>query len=83
MNKIRIIFLLLVTTTFTYAQLPSQSQIQGRLPKGTIIYGNIPYNNDTLKKHLLDIYLPADAKVNYFFAPNEHSLGQRKPLSVI
>jgi acetyl esterase/lipase len=31
-------------------------------PKGTIIHGNIPYNNDTLKKHLLDIYLPANAK---------------------
>jgi acetyl esterase/lipase len=31
-------------------------------PQGTIIHGNIPYNNDTLKKHLLDIYLPADAK---------------------
>jgi acetyl esterase/lipase len=31
-------------------------------PKGTVIHGNIPYNNDTLKKHLLDIYLPANAK---------------------
>ena len=57
MNKIRIILLLLLTTAFTYAQPPTPSQIQGRMPKGTIIYGNIPYNNDTLKKHLLDIYL--------------------------
>ena len=32
------------------------------MPKGTIIRGNIPYNNDTLKKHLLDLYLPADTK---------------------
>jgi acetyl esterase/lipase len=31
-------------------------------PKGTIIYDNISYNNDTLKKHLLDIYLPANSK---------------------
>jgi acetyl esterase/lipase len=31
-------------------------------PRGTIIHGNIPYNNDTLKKHLLDIYLPAKIK---------------------
>ena len=31
-------------------------------PKGTILHGNIPYNKDTLKKHLLDIYLPPDAK---------------------
>ncbi len=28
-------------------------------PEGTVLHGNIPYNNDTLKKHLLDIYLPA------------------------
>jgi acetyl esterase/lipase len=32
------------------------------LPKGTVLYGNISYNNDTLHKHLLDIYLPANAK---------------------
>jgi acetyl esterase/lipase len=31
-------------------------------PKGTVIHHNIPYNKDTLKKHLLDIYLPANAK---------------------
>ena len=62
MNKIRIILLVLFISAFSYAQPPSLSQIQGRLPKGTIIHGNIPYNNDTLKKHLLDIYLPADAK---------------------
>ena len=29
---------------------------------GTILKANIPYNNDTLQKHLLDIYLPANAK---------------------
>lgn len=45
-----------------YAQPPSPSQIHSRLPKGTIIHGNIPYNNDTLKKHLLDVYLPANTK---------------------
>lgn len=31
-------------------------------PKGTILHGNISYNNDTLPKHLLDVYLPANAK---------------------
>jgi acetyl esterase/lipase len=31
-------------------------------PKGTVLHGDIPYNSDTLKKHLLDIYLPANAK---------------------
>lgn len=41
-----ITFLCLVLCLRTYAQTP--------------IYSNIPYANDTLKKHLLDIYLPAD-----------------------
>lgn len=31
-------------------------------PNGTIFHENIAYNADTLKKHLLDIYLPANAK---------------------
>src|ERR1700744_5112326 len=34
-------------------------------PKGTVLYGNIPYANDTLKKHLLDIYLPPTGKSSY------------------
>ncbi len=33
-------------------------------PKGTILHGNINYNGDTLKNHLLDIYLPPAAKSN-------------------
>jgi acetyl esterase/lipase len=31
-------------------------------PKGTTLHGNIAYNKDTLNKHLLDIYLPPNAK---------------------
>ena len=31
-------------------------------PEGTIFHGNIAYNNDTLAKHLLDIYLPPNIK---------------------
>lgn len=31
-------------------------------PEGTILHGNIAYNNDTLPKHLLDIYLPPNVK---------------------
>jgi len=31
-------------------------------PKGTVLHGNIAYNNDDLPKHLLDIYLPANTK---------------------
>ncbi len=31
-------------------------------PEGTILHGNIAYNNDTLAKHLLDIYVPSNVK---------------------
>lgn len=44
------------------AQAPTPQKIQERLPEGTIVHANIPYQNDTLKKHLLDIYLPANAE---------------------
>lgn len=30
-------------------------------PKGTIIHDNVPYNNDAAPRHLLDLYLPANA----------------------
>ncbi len=62
MKKILTLIIAIVTYTFTIAQPPSANQVQTILPKGTTILGNIPYNNDTLKKHLLDIYLPAEAK---------------------
>lgn len=46
--------------------LPMRGQVTNPykklFPQGTIIHDNIPYNNDTLKKHLLDIYLPANTK---------------------
>jgi acetyl esterase/lipase len=45
----------------SYAQT---SRVQNIFPSGTITYSNIPYANDTLKKHLLDIYLPSDVKNN-------------------
>ena len=62
MKRFLILIIAVATYTFTFAQPPSADQVQARLPKGTIIHGNIPYSNDTLKKHLLDIYLPANAK---------------------
>lgn len=56
-----LIFILLISTS-----LPMLAQgtnpYKSLFPKGTIIYDNISYNNDTLKKHLLDIYLPANSK---------------------
>jgi acetyl esterase/lipase len=55
-------FFLLLVVIFTISAInaqPSAKNVHAQLPKGTVIYGNIPYNNDTLHKHLLDIYLPA------------------------
>ena len=34
-------------------------------PQGTALYENIPYANDTLKKHLLDVYIPPIKKLSY------------------
>jgi acetyl esterase/lipase len=33
-------------------------------PQGTQLFADIPYANDTLKKHTLDIYLPPNATIN-------------------
>lgn len=47
----------------------AKAQIADRVsdifPKGTIVEGNIPYADDTLKKHQLDIYLPPVKKLSY------------------
>lgn len=51
------IFLFIVNSIFSQT-----NPVIGIFPKGTIVNGNMPYNNDTLSKHLLDIYLPANAK---------------------
>jgi acetyl esterase/lipase len=34
-------------------------RVEHIFPTGTITYTNIPYANDTMQKHLLDIYLPS------------------------
>lgn len=42
-----------------FLQVGAQSSpVQDIFPAGTIIHSNLPYANDTHKKHLLDIYLP-------------------------
>jgi len=50
-------FLILVLHGFSQT-----NRIIDAFPKGTVLHGNVPYNNDTLKKHLLDIYMPTDMK---------------------
>lgn len=44
---------------YTHAQT---NRVFSIFPEGTVLHGNIPYANDTLQKHLLDIYLPPNAK---------------------
>ncbi|WP_421798940.1 alpha/beta hydrolase fold domain-containing protein [Haliscomenobacter sp.] len=50
---------LLLSSNLLFAQ--NQNPKAKLLPPGTKFHNNIPYQNDTLKKHLLDIYLPANA----------------------
>lgn len=57
--RIKSFFLLFMVSSFGFAQT---NPVLDAFPKGTILHGNIPYNNDNLPKHLLDIYLPENAK---------------------
>tara|TARA_Y100001935_G_scaffold238369_1_gene224711 strand:+ start:46064 stop:46966 length:903 start_codon:yes stop_codon:yes gene_type:complete len=58
---------LLLSLLFTMICLSVQAQpempdhIRSILPEGTVVHENIPYADDDLDQHLLDIYLPADA----------------------
>lgn len=56
---VRFLFGFLAVTGTAFSQT---NPIIDAFPQGTILHGNLPYNNDTLQKHLLDIYLPANAK---------------------
>lgn len=61
--KIKILAgMLLVAATVQINAQPER--IKSMFPPETTFLQNIPYASDTLKKHLLDIYLPADAKAN-------------------
>lgn len=59
-NLILITWLFLSAIKLTNAQAPVA--IQKIFLDGTVFHQNIPYAGDTLKKHQLDIYLPAQAK---------------------
>lgn len=61
MDKIiaQVFFIFLIVSIDCYSQ---GNPVISIFPQGTVLHSNIPYNNDTLQKHLLDIYLPANAK---------------------
>lgn len=65
MRNFRIIsavILILITVELAVAQVPDH--VRDMFPSKTIFHQNIPYAGDTLKKHLLDIYLPPNANTN-------------------
>lgn len=66
MKTLHLIWLSLLLVTATVAQqLPKTPDvIKDAFPTGTVFHANIPYAGDTLRKHLLDIYLPPGAKGN-------------------
>ena len=57
--KIHLFFLFLIVVKSGFSQT---NPVIDAFPKGTILKSNVPYNNDTLSKHLLDIYLPENTK---------------------
>ena len=58
----RITFMLLVLLSLSMVGFTQTNPVIDAFPNGTILHGNVAYNNDTLTKHLLDIYLPPNAK---------------------
>ena len=60
-STLHLVVLLLFVTFFANAQQET-NRVFKLFPQGTILHGNVPLNNDTLKKHLLDIYLPANTQ---------------------
>jgi acetyl esterase/lipase len=61
----RIVLAIFLVTFILKASAQTFNPIKDVFPAGTVLYGNIPYVNDTLKKHLLDIYLPPTGKSSY------------------
>jgi len=61
----RILFF--VGLAFLSLKLSAQTfnPVKDVFPAGTLHYDNIPYANDTLKKHLLDIYVPSTGQSTY------------------
>jgi acetyl esterase/lipase len=60
MKYLSIVTILFAISINVLSQVPDP--IRKMFPTETTFHHNIPYANDTLKKHLLDIYLPANAK---------------------
>ena len=55
-------FIFFLSTILSTAAFGQTNPVIDAFPAGTILHSNISYNNDTLQKHLLDIYLPRECK---------------------
>lgn len=64
MIAIRLLFVLLAFQASKFAYSQSSNPVIALFPEGTRLHADIPYSNDTLEKHLLDIYLPPNSKGN-------------------
>lgn len=71
----RLFFTFIVLQVSIFAFCQPANRVISLFPKGTILHSNISYNNDTLQKHLLDIYLPPNAKGNIPFVVFIHGGG--------
>ena len=63
MNKLKTL-LQVVMMALSLPLCAQPAPIKSIFPQGTQFLQNIPYANDTLKKHQLDIYIPANAKTS-------------------
>lgn len=59
-KAIAVMMLVICSWQVVTAQAPAY--IRNIFPEGTRFYENVPYAADTLRKHLLDIYVPPNAK---------------------
>jgi len=62
MKIIQFLIFLLVLQVSQTSWGQKSNPVISLFPEGTVLHGNIAYNNDTLAKHLLDIYLPSKVK---------------------
>ncbi len=58
MKIVQLLFLVMALQVSTTSLGQTSNPVIDVFPKGTILHGNVNYANDTLQKHLLDIYLP-------------------------
>ena len=63
MKKLLVVICILILSLKISAQ--TFNPVKDVFQAGTLHYDNIPYANDTLKKHLLDVYVPPTGKSSY------------------